>query len=83
MQLREVIETAGTCRTYRPDPVPEDALARALSAARFAPTGGNMQPVRFVVVVNPVVYPSRPSPDWPYPTNTSAVPRGTGSRNSG
>jgi nitroreductase len=50
MELREVIETTGTCRYYRPDPVSDDVLARVLSAARFAPTGGNMQPVRFVVV---------------------------------
>lgn len=50
MDFREVIETAGTCRFYRPDPVPEDALRRVLDAARWAPTGGNRQGVRLVVV---------------------------------
>lgn len=55
MELRRVIESAGTCRFFRPDPVPDDVLLRVLSAARFAPTGGNMQPVRFVVVRDPEV----------------------------
>ncbi len=50
MEFREVIETTGTCRFYRPDPVPDDVLRRVLDAARFAPTGGNRQGVRFVVV---------------------------------
>lgn len=50
MNLREAIETTGTCRFYLPDPVPEDVLRRVLDATRWAPTGGNRQGVRFVVV---------------------------------
>jgi len=50
MEFREVIETTGTCRFYRPDPIPEDILRRVLDATRWAPTGGNRQGVRFVVV---------------------------------
>ncbi len=50
MDLHEAIRTTGTCRFYRPDPVPDAVLARVLDAARFAPTGGNRQPVRFVAV---------------------------------
>src|SRR5262245_59493928 len=50
MQLQDVIESTGTCRFYRPDPVPDDMLRRVLDAARYAPSGGNRQPVRFVVV---------------------------------
>lgn len=50
MDLRETIESTGTCRHYRNDPVPEELLRRVLDAARFAPTGGNRQGVRFVVV---------------------------------
>jgi nitroreductase len=50
MDFREVIETTGTCRFYRPDPVPDDVLRRVLDATRWAPTGGNRQGVRFVVV---------------------------------
>jgi nitroreductase len=55
MELHEAIETTGTCRYFRPDPVPRDVLRRALGAARFAPSGGNRQPVRFVVVTDPAV----------------------------
>jgi nitroreductase len=50
MEFREVVQTTGACRYYRPDPVPDDVLARVLDAARWAPTGGNRQGVRFVVV---------------------------------
>ena len=50
MDLREAIETNGTCRFYKPDPVPDEVLVRVLGAARYAPNGGNRQPVRFVAV---------------------------------
>jgi len=50
MEFREVIETTPTCRFYRPDPVPDEVLRRVLDAARWAPTGGNRQGVRFIVV---------------------------------
>src|SRR5262245_40862905 len=50
MDFREVIETTGACRLHRPDPVPDAVLKRVLDAARYAPTGGNRQGVRFLVV---------------------------------
>jgi len=50
MTLQEVLETTGTCRFYRSDPVPTDVLARVLDAARFAPSGGNRHPVRLIAV---------------------------------
>lgn len=50
MELIEAIRTNGTCRYYKPDPVPDAAIARILSVARFAPSGGNRQPLRFIVV---------------------------------
>jgi nitroreductase len=50
MDLHEAIESNGTCRFYKSDPVPDDVLARVLGAARFAPNGGNRQPVRFIAV---------------------------------
>ena len=37
-------------RAYRPDPVPDDALAAVLEAARVAPTAANRQPFRVIVV---------------------------------
>lgn len=50
MDLVEAMTTTGTCRYYRPDPVPDELLERAFAAARFAPQGANVQPVRWVVV---------------------------------
>ena len=50
MELREAMTTLGTCRRFRPEPVPDEVLARAVDAARFAASGGNRQPVRYVVV---------------------------------
>jgi nitroreductase len=53
MELARVLESAGTCRYYRPDPIPAEVLRRVLDGARWAPTGGNRQPVRLVVVQDP------------------------------
>ena len=50
MELHEAARTMGTCRYFTPEPVPDDVLVPALDMARFAPTGGNRQGVRFVVV---------------------------------
>ena len=50
MTVQEVLETTGTIRFYRPDPIPDAVLASVLDAARYAPTGGNRQPVRFIAV---------------------------------
>ena len=40
-------------RRLRPDPIPADVLDRVLQAACWAPTGGNMQPWRIIVVRSP------------------------------
>lgn len=53
MELGEAVRTAVTTRRFKPDPVPDELLARALDYGRFAPQGGNRQPVRFVVVRDP------------------------------
>ena len=50
MEVLDVLHTTPTCRYYRPDPVPDDVLRRVLDGARWAPTGGNRQGVRFLVV---------------------------------
>jgi nitroreductase len=50
VDLLEALRTTGTCRYYTGEPVPDELLARAFEAARFAPQGGNMQPVRWLVV---------------------------------
>ena len=55
MELQDVVRAAGTCRYFRPDPLPDEILHTLLDAARFAPQGGNRQPVRYVVVRDPEV----------------------------
>ncbi|MEI8393225.1 MAG: 5,6-dimethylbenzimidazole synthase [Rhodospirillaceae bacterium] len=40
---------------FLPDPVPEDVLARVLTAAHFAPSVGFMQPWSFILVTDPAV----------------------------
>ncbi len=39
-------------RNFKPDPVPEPLIRRVLEAGRFAPSGGNCQPWKFVVVTD-------------------------------
>jgi nitroreductase len=42
-------------RDFRPDPVPDDVVQRILEVARFAPSGGNRQSWRVVVVKDPAI----------------------------
>lgn len=53
MELAEITHSAVTTRYFTKDPVPDDLLLGALDHARFAPNGGNRQPVHFVVVRDP------------------------------
>jgi nitroreductase len=50
MDLYEAMRCAPTSRLFKEDPVPREALVRALENARFAPSGGNRQGWRVVVV---------------------------------
>jgi nitroreductase len=50
MDLYEAMCCAPTSRRFTEDPVPREALVRALEAARFAPSGGNRQGWRVIVV---------------------------------
>jgi nitroreductase len=50
MELFEAMRCAPTSRYFTEDPVPGEAIARALENARFAPSGGNRQGWRVVVV---------------------------------
>jgi nitroreductase len=50
MELHEAMRCAPTSRRFKPDPVPREALLRVLDSARFAPSGGNRQGWRVVVV---------------------------------
>lgn len=56
MSNRDLYETMSTLRAVRklrPDPIPDDVLNRVLQAACWAPTGGNNQPWRVIVVRSP------------------------------
>ena len=48
--LYEAMRTLRAVRRLRPDPIPDDVLQRVLEAATWAPTGGNRQPWRVIVV---------------------------------
>lgn len=50
MDALEAMRTIGANRFYLPDDVPDEVVYDAVEAARFAPQGGNRQPVRLVVV---------------------------------
>jgi len=48
--LLNVIKNRRTVRKFKPTPVPEEHIMKILDAARFAPTAGNQQPWKFLVV---------------------------------
>ena len=50
MDLIDTLRSTGAIREFRPDPVPDDVVARILDNARFAPSGGNRQGWHVVVV---------------------------------
>ena len=52
MEFYEVIKTRRSVRSYRPDAIPKDVLERVLNAARIAPSAGNRQPWKFIVVTD-------------------------------
>ncbi len=47
------MSTLRAVRRLRPDPIPDAVLERILQAAAWAPSGGNVQPWRIVVVRSP------------------------------
>ena len=50
MGLFEAMYTQRAIRYFRPDPVPDDLIHRLIEAATKAPSGGNRQPWRFMVI---------------------------------
>jgi nitroreductase len=48
--LYEALRTTRAVRRLRPDPIPDAVLCRVLEAATWAPSGGNRQPWRMLVV---------------------------------
>lgn len=53
MSLFEAVRARRSVRKFNPTPVPEEHLQAILDAARLAPTSGNQQPWKFLVVRDP------------------------------
>ncbi|MEL7210967.1 MAG: nitroreductase family protein, partial [Actinomycetota bacterium] len=53
MELYDVMTTTFAARDFTDDPVPDDVLYRILDHARFAPSGGNRQGGKVIVVRDP------------------------------
>ncbi len=50
LSVLECIQQRRSVRAFRPDPVPEEHIRKILDAARLAPTSGNQQPWKFLVI---------------------------------
>jgi nitroreductase len=53
MELYDIMQTTFSAREFTADPVTDQTLARILDHARFAPSGGNRQGWRVIVVRDP------------------------------
>ncbi len=53
MELYDVMRTTAAVRDFTDDPLPDEVLSRILDNARFAPSGGNRQGTRILVVRDP------------------------------
>ena len=52
MDIYEAIRKRRTIRKFQQNPIPEDILKKLIDTARIAPSGSNMQPLKFIVVNN-------------------------------
>ncbi|KAA1421226.1 nitroreductase family protein [Nocardioides humilatus] len=50
MELQDVLRTTAAVRKFTDEPLPDEVLAEILEVARFAPSGGNRQGARIIVV---------------------------------
>ncbi len=50
MEVYEAMSTLRAVRRLRPDPISDETLRQVLQAAAWAPTGGNVQPFRILLV---------------------------------
>ncbi len=49
-EFLELVRKRRTIRRFKPDPVPDDYIAKMIEAASWAASGGNAQPWEFIVV---------------------------------
>lgn len=50
MNTYELILKRRTIRRFKQSPISENALEKIVNAARFAPSGGNLQPCEFIII---------------------------------
>lgn len=50
IDLFEAMSTLQATRRLKPDPVPDELIRKVLTAATWAPSGGNRQPWRFIAI---------------------------------
>ncbi len=55
MDFYEVVLKRRSVRKFKEDEVPQEVLNRILEAGRWAPSGANLQPWKFIVVTKPEV----------------------------
>ena len=48
--LLQLVKARRSCRRFKPDPIPDELVAKVLEVGRWAPSGANSQPWEFVVV---------------------------------
>ena len=53
MSFYDLIVTKRSVRRFKQDPIPDEIVSRIMEAARQAPSGANIQPVRYIVVHSP------------------------------
>lgn len=55
MDFYDTIRRRLSIRSYKPDPIPDDVLARIIEAGRLAPSAKNLQPWKFIIITDPQV----------------------------
>ena len=53
--LRRLMMTRRSVRHFRPEPVARETILQALEIARYAPTGSNLQRIRWVCIDDPAI----------------------------
>ena len=52
MNVYDAVRTRLTVRTFKPDPVPDEVIAKLLEAGRLAPSSRNRQPWHFILITD-------------------------------
>ncbi|MDK2902263.1 MAG: hypothetical protein PWQ93_182 [Clostridiales bacterium] len=55
MSVYDIILQRRTIRKFKQDPISRDTLHKLLNAARVAPSGSNMQPLKYLVIDEPAL----------------------------